>query len=114
VLRSWRLPSTPYRIGAVIIAPENVNAGTKALRSIVKTASENFGVDPETELHAYDMFHGVRPMIPALAIADWGQRRSIPRFDQLERDLTLARLIVEIANNLRSQTIAPIAEPIRS
>jgi hypothetical protein len=49
-----------YRIGAVIIAPENVNAGTKALRSIVKSASENFGVDPETELHPYDVFHGVK------------------------------------------------------
>lgn len=38
-------------------------------------------------------------MIPALAIADWGNTVPWPSTDQLEQDLTLARLIVEIAND---------------
>jgi hypothetical protein len=38
-------------------------------------------------------------MIPALAIADWANTVRWPNPDQLEQDLTLARLIVEIAND---------------
>jgi predicted nucleotidyltransferase component of viral defense system len=38
-------------------------------------------------------------MIPALAIADWANTVGWPNPDQLEQDLTLARLIVEIAND---------------
>ena len=38
-------------------------------------------------------------MIPAIAIEDWANTVSWPNPDQLEQDLTLARLIVEIAND---------------
>lgn len=38
-------------------------------------------------------------MIPAIAIADWGNTVPWPSADQLEQDLTLARMIVEIAND---------------
>lgn len=38
-------------------------------------------------------------MIPNLAIADWANTVPWPNRDQLEQDLTLARLIIEIAND---------------
>ncbi len=38
-------------------------------------------------------------MIPAIAIADWGNTVPWPSADQLEQDLVLARLFIEIAND---------------
>jgi hypothetical protein len=49
---------------ALLIQHEQVNATARALRDLVEEASDEYGINPFSELHGYDLFHGKEQFEP--------------------------------------------------
>jgi hypothetical protein len=55
-------------VAALLVQHTHVNATARALRNVVKQASDQFDIDTTPELHGHDLFHGKGEFAPMNAV----------------------------------------------